>query len=137
MKDIDMAIELLEKENLALVVVKNGQVIFKSHDKGIKPMYCVATEFLNLAESSAVADKVVGKGAALLCKLLKIKEVYTPLISDTAIEVLEEANIDFSYDKSCKHILNRNKTDLCPVEKMAIESENEIDFLKKLKSFLK
>lgn len=135
MKDIDIARELLEKEGFRLVIVKDGEVIYKSHDKGIKPMYYAATELSHLAKGSFIADRVIGKGAALLCKLLGVKEVYTPLISETAIAVLKEANIIYSYDKSCSHIMNMKKTGLCPIEKMAMDSEDEGILLKRLDGF--
>ena len=37
MRDIDMAVELLEKEGLSLAIVKDSKVIFTSTSKGIKP----------------------------------------------------------------------------------------------------
>lgn len=137
MKDIDIARELLEKEGLSLVVVKDYEVIYKSYDKGIKPMYYVATSLLQVAKGSAIADRVIGKGAAMLCKALGVKEVYTPLISDTAIQVLEKANIPFTYGEACSYIMNIKKTGLCPVEEMAMESEDEEALLKRLEVFLK
>lgn len=136
MKDIDIAREILEKENLSLVVVKDCEVIYKSNDKGIKPMYYVATNLLQRAKGSSIADRVIGKGAAMLCKALEVKEVYSPLISETAIQVLKEANIPFTYHRSCLHIMNMKKTGLCPVEKLAMDSENEKVLLKRLEDFL-
>lgn len=132
-----MARKILEKENLSLVVVKNNEVIYKSHDKGIKPMYYVAVNLPQVAKGSSIADRVIGKGAAMLCKVLEVKEVYTPLISETAIQVLKKANISFTYHRSCPYIMNMKKTGLCPVERMAIDSEDEVVLLKKLEEFLK
>lgn len=137
MKDIDIAIELLEKEDLSLVVVKDSEVIYKSYEKGIKPMYYVATSLPERAKGSSIADRVIGKGAAMLCKLLEVEEVYSPLISETAIQVLKKANIPFTYEKSCPYIMNMNKTGLCPVEKIAVEFEDEGLLLKRLGEFLK
>lgn len=136
MKDIDIARELLEKENLSVVVVKDCEVVYKSTDKGIKPMYYVVTSLLKTARGSSIADKVIGKGAAMLCKVLKAREVYTPLISETAIQVLKETNIPFRFNESCPYIMNMKKTGLCPIEKMAMESEDEMAFLERLKDFL-
>ena len=38
LNDIKIAKEILIKEDLALVVVKNGEIVYKSKDKGIKPL---------------------------------------------------------------------------------------------------
>ncbi|NLX61119.1 MAG: DUF1893 domain-containing protein [Tissierellia bacterium] len=136
MKDIDLARKLLYEEDLSLVVVKNSQLIYKSHDKGIRPMYYLVTDLFDKAKGSSIADKVIGKGAAILCKMLRVKEIYTPLISEAAMEVLNKANIPFTYHRSCPYIMNMKKTGLCPIEKIAIESKDEKVLLERLEAFL-
>jgi len=107
----DIAKKLLEKENLSLVVVKDNEVIYKSCDKSIRPMYYAATSLINKVRGSSIADRVIGEGAAMLCRILGVKEVYPPLISETAIQVLKEANIPFSYQECCSYIMNMKKQD--------------------------
>lgn len=137
MKDIEIAKKYLEEENLAIAVVKDGSLIFKSYEKGIKPMYTLATQMAKLAKGSSIADKVIGRGAAILCKSLDVKEVYGKLISDNAMEILEESNIVYYYDNICDYIKNRDGTDLCPIEKIALKSENPDILLSKIREFLK
>lgn len=136
MKDIEIAKKYLEEENLAIAVVKDGGLIFKSHDKGIKPMYTLATKMAKLAKDSSIADKVIGRGAAILCDSLYVKEVYGKLISDNAIEVLKKSGIIFSYGNICDYIKNRDGTDLCPIEKIALKSEKPEILLNKIREFL-
>ncbi len=81
MKDIDLAKQILKEENQSLVVVKNGEVLYKSRDRGIKPMYSITKEMKEEVHGSSIADKVIGKGAALLCANLNIAEVYGDLMS--------------------------------------------------------
>lgn len=137
MKDIELAKKYLEDENLCLAVVKDGDLIFKSHDRGIKPMYTLATEMLDITRESSIADKVIGKGAAMLCEYIGIKEVYGQLISDTGLEILEASNITYSYKKKCSYIKNRDETDMCPIEKMAIQVKNTEELLNRIMEFLK
>lgn len=137
MKDIDIAKKLLDEENLSLVVVKNSQVIYKSYDKSIRPMYYVATSLFDKAKGSSIADKVIGKGAAMLCRMMEVEEIYALLMSETAMDVLREANIPFTYQRSCPYIKNMKKTGLCPIEKIAIESKDETMLLNKIEAFLK
>ena len=136
MKDIDIAKGLLIKENLALVLVKNGEVIFKSIDKGIKPMYILATEMKDEAKGACLADRVIGKGAALLCGYIEINEVYTELISEGGVDTLRKYNIPFTMAKSCPYIKNRDKTGYCPIEKISMDLEDPILLLQKIKDFL-
>lgn len=136
MKDIEVAKKYLEEESLCLAVVKDGDLIFKSYDKGIKPMYTLATQMTELAKGSSIADRVLGKGAAMLCKYTGIKEVYGKLISYAAVDILLENNIVYNYDKICHYIKNRDGTDICPIEKMALKSENSEALLNRIKEFL-
>ena len=136
MRDIDIAKRILIEENLALVVVKNGEVIFKSIDKGIKPMYILATEMQEEARDASLADRVIGKGAALLCGHIGVNEVYTELISEGGIDTLNKYNISFTMAKSCLYIKNRDKTGYCPIEKISMDLEEPIIFLQKVKDFL-
>ena len=136
MTDIEIAKKYLKEENLTLAVAKNGELIFKSKDKGIKPMYILATEMKEIAKGASIADKVIGKGAALLCEYIGIKELYGELMSEIAIKILKGANIDFTYSKITPYIQNRDKTGLCPIENMAKDIEDGEILLKKIGEFL-
>ena len=137
MKDIEIAKKYLVEGNLAIAVVKNGKLIFKSQEKGIKPMYILATESKGILKGASIADKVIGKGAAMLCKYIGIKEVYGQLISSSAIDVLKESKIIYSYGKTCSYIKNRDKTDICPIEKIAANVEDMDILLERIEEFLK
>lgn len=135
MRDVDMAKEYLEKENLSLAVVKNGKLIFKSHEKGIKPIYTLAVKVEDV-KGSSLADRVIGKGAAMICKYIGVKEVYGSLISEAAVEVLNMADIKFSYGEICPYIRNRDNTGICPIEKLSLETEDVHELLDKIERFL-
>ena len=137
MTDIEIAKKYLKEENLTLVVVKNEELIFKSKDKGIKPMYILATEMKETAKGASIADKVIGKGAALLCEYIGIKEIYSELMSEIAIKILNGANIDFTYSKSTPYIENRDRTGLCPIENIAKDLDNGEILLEKISEFLR
>lgn len=136
MKDIDLAKETIKNTNSTLVIVKYQKVIFLSEDKGIKPIYTAVTKYKDELIGSSIADRVTGKAAAVLYKYAGINELYTMLISQRAIEVLKKESIDFSYDKNVPYIKNRNKTDMCPVEKLSEDTENIDILLQKLENFL-
>lgn len=127
MNNIELARNTLEKEKLSIVMVKNGEVIYKSTDSGIKPLLFAYQNNLEKLEGVSVADKVIGKAAALLLKDGKIQELYAELISEKAMEVLNETDIKVTYGNKVENILNRDQTDLCPMEKIAKdESEGRI-----------
>ena len=135
MKDFELAKHILEEENQSLVVVKNGEVLYKSVDRGIKPMLSITNEMKEEVAGSSIADKVIGKGAALLCVNLNIKEVYGDLMSQAGIEMLKKNGIKFEFKLSCEYIKNREGTDYCPIEKLSMDVEEPRELLEKLKIF--
>lgn len=136
MKDIDIADELLEKEELALAIVKDSRIIFTSSGKGIKPLYTAYEEHKIELEGSSIADKVTGRAAAMLCAHAGIKQLKTKLISENAINILKETNIIYEYDKCAPFIENRDRTGMCPVETLSLKADNMEELLKGIKNFL-
>ncbi|WMJ77889.1 MULTISPECIES: DUF1893 domain-containing protein [unclassified Sedimentibacter] len=136
MKDITIASELLEKDNLTLVIIKNGKTVFSSRNKGIEPLYTAVMEHKLELEGSSVADRVTGKAAAMICKYAAVKELKTGLISDNAIKVLKETNIIYEYETRTSFIKNRDKTGMCPIETLSLDTKNSIELLKKIEIFL-
>lgn len=136
MKDIDIAVELLEKDNLALAIVKDTKVIFTSSGKGIKPLFTALEEHKNELEGSSIADRVTGRAAAMLCVYAGIKQLKTKLISDNAINVLKETNIIYEYDERALFIENRDRTGMCPVEALSLKAESIDELLMGITSFL-
>jgi hypothetical protein len=136
MKDIDIAKELLQKENLTIAVVKDGEIVFTSKEKGIKPIYTAVKEFNEKLKGASAADRVVGKAAAMLYVHGNIKEFYTELISEAAVKILKQGNIIFTYTKEVPYIKNRNKTDMCPVEKLSQNINDSFTLLEKIEEFL-
>ena len=90
--NLEKAIKILEEEkDLTLVLVLNEN-IYKSSEKGIKPLLQLLNSGKNYLNYSA-ADKIVGKAAAMLYKLLNINDIYGEVMSISAINFLEQNNI--------------------------------------------
>ena len=135
MNDIDIAKATLEKNDLSLAIVKEGKVLYSSSAKGIKPLYTALEEIGGELSGASIADKVIGKAAALLCNSVGIKAIYTKLISEQAIKILKKTNIEFYYNQVVPYIKNRDKTDMCPIEKMAETTDDHEEMISKLEDF--
>ena len=84
-----------------------------------------------------VIDKVIGKAAAFICILRNVKAVYTPVASESAKILLAEKGIDLQAKKVIPEIRNSNKTDQCPMEKMADAAGSPELFYKELEARIK
>ena len=134
-QDLEFAKLKLIEEDLSLVIVKKGKVIFETKKQGISG-FLQAIEKLdkNLVAASA-ADKIVGVAAAMLCVYAGVASVFALTVSEEGIRVLEDNNILCRFEKKVSNILNRDKNDVCPFEKLAISSRNPDEAYGKLKSF--
>lgn len=124
MKDLIKAKELLAEKDFTCVLVK-GEEILVSQKKGISPVLDLLNQKVDLSGFS-VADKIVGKAAAMLFCLAKIKKVFAGVISETAIEFLRENGIPFEYDIKTEKIINRKGDGICPMEK-CVENISDVN----------
>lgn len=109
-----------------IIISEDKNIIFESNEKGIKPL--VAS--VSLIKGAAVADKIIGKAAALVCVFGGAKAVFGHIMSESAQAVLKENNIDFAFNKSVDYIINRLGTDMCPMEKLVMQVNSPIEAFK-------
>ncbi len=116
--DLAIAENLLKEKSYACVVVRDGDVVFSSEKRGIAPLV-EFNEFSDSRGGFSLADKVIGKAAALLCIYSGVGHVYANVISTPAVNALVKNNIDVSYDSEVPSIKNRAGDGLCPMEKLS------------------
>ena len=131
-QDLEIAKLKLREENLTLVIVKKGKVVFQTSMPGISGFLQVIQKKKSLVGASA-ADKIVGVAAALLCVFSGVASIYALTISEGGIKVLEDNKINCVFEKKVRNIMNRNKNDVCPFEKIAKTSQSPDDAYVKLK----
>lgn len=120
---LEKAKSILLSSASTIAVISNGEV-FTSQERGVKPLLFLLKEKKEFLKGASVADKVIGKAAALLMALGEIKEVHTLIISEPAIKVFEKHNIPCFYDKKVTRIVNRTGDGLCPMESLCLDVEN-------------
>lgn len=95
-------IDTLHVEQCSLVVLHEGNIVtFKG--KGVRKLYDIMEEQPELLYESKVADKAVGRTAARAMVEGGVTEVYADVISEQALQVLEDANIRVNYDRKVDH----------------------------------
>lgn len=122
MNDINHAKYILEDRNASVVFCRGEQMIILD-GKGIKPLLELMKKQIALSEYS-VADKIVGKAAALLFIKMKVSSVYGSVMSVKARDIFLHYYIPFFYKTLTKEIINRRGDDICPMEK-AVENVND------------
>ena len=124
MDDIEIARDQIRKRKLAMVIVKNGEILFETQSHRISGFLDAICSLDEQLRDSAIADRVVGKAVALLCVYIKAKTVYAEVLSKHARIVLDEHGIACSWRELVEYILNADKSGLCPFEKIAQNISN-------------
>jgi len=137
MRDLELAKEILDKEGLTLALVRDEECFYKSKERGIKPLYIALINHKEKLKGASAADKIVGKGAALLYIRGEVNDIYAKVISKSSVEVLEKEKISIEKEIMVPYIKNRDMSGMCPIETMA-EEDGDIDsLLKRIEKFLK
>lgn len=97
-------------------VIRNGNEIRVFRERGVKDLYRLLKEETEFLNGAFVVDKVVGKAAAALMILGGVKEVFADVISQPAYQLFCRAHVHTEYTLIVPHIINRTKTDWCPLE---------------------
>lgn len=117
-QDLEHAKNEFMQRNLGFIIVSDSRILAESKEKGVAPFYFAVAKNV---KGGSVADKIVGKAVAFLCAYSGVVSVYTPVISQPALDVLNDYTIHVEVDKVVPMILNREKNGQCPIEALIME----------------
>jgi hypothetical protein len=116
---LDAYLTELNRLGMCLMVWKDGEVVFSSPSKGIRP-HLEAIEKLGRGGlvSSVMADKIVGRAAALLMLYSVPVEVHAGVITTKAKELLIARGVKVYHKMEVPVIKERDGRIYCPFEAM-------------------
>ncbi len=117
--DWTLAQEQLQQGGFTCVLCR-GEWQYTSFERGVKPLMDWISANVNLQGFSA-ADKVVGKATAYLYVLAGVKQVYAPIMSESAVQVFAQYAITYEAEQIVPAIRNRSNTGFCPMEMAVAE----------------
>lgn len=94
----------------------NGEKSFTSDKRGIAPILMLLENNPSLLKGAYIADKVIGKAAALLLIHGGVTEIYAALASQLAVDMCEKYNVVISCGSIVPLIKNRTGEGMCPME---------------------
>lgn len=128
-------IDRLHAEGCSCVIYNNDHTLL-FHKRGMQDLHQLLRTSPDTLRGAMIADKVVGKGAAVLMTAGGVRWVYADVISQSALEFLLKHNIEAEYGKMVPNIINRAGTDICPVEKLCMQCEGTEDALRLIDEFI-
>jgi len=105
-----------------ICLCKGGNCLY-SEKRGIAPMMNFIADGVDLTGYS-VADLVVGKAAAMLFIKCGITHVFAKTLSEYAKKILEKYGVCYEYGVLTEKIINRAGTDICPMEKAVLNTDD-------------
>ncbi len=122
-KRLERAKASLRGEITFAAVLSNGELI-TSEKKGIAPMMALLREDMEILRGACVADRVIGRAAALLMEKAGVAAAHGDIVSVHALRAFAKSGIPFTYEKKVDYIINRTKTGMCPMEQTVLEIED-------------
>jgi iron complex outermembrane receptor protein len=131
--DMKEIVDML-REGKYSCVVRNGQTRAFAQ-RGVADVYWLLKNEPSFLQGASVADKVVGKGAAALFVLGKVRELYADVVSAAALDLLARAGIEVSYREKVPAILSA--TGPCPLEARCAGEDSAAGILPIVDNFIK
>ena len=99
-----------------MAVVRGGREAYRSQERGIAVLLDLAQRQPEVLRDGILADRIVGKAAALLAVLGGVKYVYGEIMTQGAVDVLEAHGIPYQYENGVTRLLGPDGTGDCPLE---------------------
>jgi len=128
----------LEEEGKALIILNSGITVYSSKEAGLAGLL-KATEEADpfLLNGSIVADRVVGKAAALVAISFGAREVHAIVMSMPATDVLRRNSKIFSCINLVDEIKDKSGHAVCKFERMVYSIDDPKEAVRLLKEALK
>lgn len=121
MSKSEKMLQALDEQGVGMLIDNNGQVT-SYNASGVEDLLQLTANEPERLKGAVVADRRVGKAAASLLITGGVKSVCTPLLSTPARQMLQEAGIPVHAREEIPFMVNRDGTDLCPMEKKLLEA---------------
>jgi hypothetical protein len=117
-----------------LRIYKDEKLIFSSDKDKLLPLIEYLDKLGSRQQKVVIFDKILGRAAALLCIKANCQEVWSPLGSQLAINVLGQRGIKYHFSRTVPCILKPDSTEMCPMELLSVgKSPDEFYNLIKLR----
>jgi len=136
MDDLELAENELKSRNMNLVIVKNGVVLCQSTASGMRGLLQAVEEYNEDLAGTAVADKIVGRAAAMLCVYFKVKSVFAITMTEGALRFLTKNRVAHKFERYVLRLMNTQGTDICPFERAIRDIDNPKEAFKTLRSLV-
>jgi iron complex outermembrane receptor protein/vitamin B12 transporter len=133
-RDLEIAKKRLTENHLSFSIVKEEKIIFESGSNGLKDLFEAVNKLGTSLINASIADQIVGKAAASLFVYSRANFVFAVTISEKGLKLLEQNHVSTEYLNIVPNVLNKERADLCPFEKMVLNCRDAKEAFSVLKN---
>ena len=134
LSDIDIARKDVKERGFGLSIVRGGTPLLRSRTPGISALVAAIDRDLLSLKGASVADRVLGRAAAMLFLYAGIRSIFGSTASNDAVALLKKSEVSFEYETAVPKILNKYKTSICPFEQEVLGVEDPKEAFKRLRA---
>ncbi|MDP2857083.1 MAG: DUF1893 domain-containing protein [Bacillota bacterium] len=127
-QDLEIAIHAVG-EGASVAIAKGGRLLTTRIGHTVRPLIEALDEVGEESRGSSVADKVLGRAAALLLSASGAAVVHGIVMSAHGREVLEAAGVRHTYNRLVEYIINRTGDGMCPIEQISLGFDDPGEFI--------
>ena len=131
---IDAALDRIAAGEADCFILQPGCEPLPGHGRGVRPLLQLLENQPGALRGAVLADKIIGKAAAMVAALGGIAAVHTLTASEAALDFLAKRGIPAAARQTVPYIINRTGDDMCPLEKTVREVEDPAAALPLLKA---
>jgi iron complex outermembrane receptor protein len=113
----------LEKQQLTLMVLKDGQTLFTSGKRGIEPLVDLLETNRDMLIGTTVVDRIVGNAASKLLLWQHVQQIDAKIASRRALGILRHSGIRFNYEELVPELLDSHTGQIDRFELMSIKHD--------------
>ncbi len=121
---MNKAINKIKNKEYSFIIIKDNKIVYEDNGIGVSCIRKVINTNPDLLTNSIIVDKIIGKAACMLLLPYNIKFIYSILMSQNAVNILNEYNINYEYEELTEYIINRTNDGMCPLEQSVLNVSN-------------
>ncbi|MCW4052175.1 MAG: DUF1893 domain-containing protein [Candidatus Bathyarchaeota archaeon] len=137
MNGLELAKQKLKEDKLSLAIAKDSHILYQTRSEGILGLLRAVDELKDELAGASVADRVMGKAAALLCVHVDVACVFALTMSKSGLTTLRKHGIYYEFEKLVPVILNMDKNCKCPLEKLVENLTNGEEAHQRIKQLVR
>lgn len=130
---MEEARKIIQNGKAECVLIKNDTIYAQERGRGVSPLLVMYDNHREAMSGATLVDKVIGRAAAAIAICGKVRHVHGELMSEDAVEFLNNNSITTSYTTLVHRILNRKRDGLCPLEQSVEGIEDAANALEALR----